>query len=158
MDQRLSTPLDLYENVAYRWYLIPDYGPNESRIIWFMDHCGFDGVTLVCIWNEMQDKPDLSGLNHLSKRYTLFERVLYNLTMPFIMSKFIIDQLQLQRVGNSTLRQKNTTVPQRQNRIVEGIDLVKFKKKCKELRISNNELAQAVLSMTVQKYMKETGD
>lgn len=55
LDKRLSQPLNLSENVSYRWYLIPDYGPNESRIIWFFDHMCFDGRSVWSIFNEMRD-------------------------------------------------------------------------------------------------------
>lgn len=41
---------------------------------------------------------------------------------------------------------------------MEGLDIKKFKRKSKELKVSTNELAQAVLSMSVRKYMQETGD
>jgi hypothetical protein len=58
--------MDLENLTCYKFYMIPDYSPTESKIILVSDHSIGDGVAGFTMLALMQPSEDFSGLRKVS--------------------------------------------------------------------------------------------
>ena len=61
----MTEEMDLSENVLYRWYLIPDYSFNQSKIVFTFSHTYIDGVSFISLMNAISANKDFSNIGRV---------------------------------------------------------------------------------------------
>ena len=62
IEEAMKIDMDLFSNVAYRFYLFPDYADNESRLFMLLNHALTDGVSYWAIMVALTDEKDFTSL------------------------------------------------------------------------------------------------
>lgn len=149
----MNEELDLFKNVSYRYLLIPDYGPNESRII-LVGHQAFcDGMSLWSMFAAMSR--DFSILPKMPE-LTMGKKLMNELLLPLSMPERSITNRQFSKTRHSILRGDSPS--EKYIKIIEGIPLKNILTQCKRFKATFNEVIQAVLSQTIKEYFVRDGD
>ena len=70
----MNTELDLYDNVAYRWYVFDDYSETESNVLVLFNHGFSDGVSFLGILAFMDSTKDFNKCPPI-KGLTVFQEL-----------------------------------------------------------------------------------
>ena len=77
----MDKPYD-YENIPqWRFILIPDYSPTESRMVHLINHNLADGIAIESFYTSIQPNPDFSILPKVPI-LPLLLKILYSLYAP----------------------------------------------------------------------------
>jgi hypothetical protein len=75
---------DEFGNVQWRAFLIEDYSESESIFVYKVHHCVADGIGSILMCANLTDKPDVKTFPYMALRFAFWQRVLINLTVPFM--------------------------------------------------------------------------
>jgi hypothetical protein len=62
IENAMKIDFNLFDNVAYRFYLFPDYSETESRLFMLLNHSLTDGVSYWAIMVALSVEKDFSTL------------------------------------------------------------------------------------------------
>ena len=94
---------DPYDHVQFKVILIPNYNDKESAFIFKAHHCLADGLGLITLLMNLQDKYDKTQLPSMRK-FSLLEKIYINFMTPFITLKLILKGFILDRKERNAIR------------------------------------------------------
>lgn len=133
----MNKPTDLYKENPVKWFLIPEYGENQSRIIYYGNHGFIDGVQFFSMLQAMTVEKDFSLLPRVGPP-DLRTRIIAQIFKPFATVKAAVGLLSQPTESNcvkgvfakSSFRKAFTS---------ESFNSRAIIKKCKENKCSFND-------------------
>ena len=84
---------DEFGNVQWRAFLIQDYSPTESILVYKVHHSVADGISSILMCGNLTDNPDARSFPSMALRFALWQRILINLTVPIMIGYISVQQL-----------------------------------------------------------------
>lgn len=78
-------PMNLYENVPYRWYVVEDFERGKSVLIFVMQHGYMDGLSLIGCLNSLDKDAFTQPLLKLPKELSLVQQLFMVISKPYYM-------------------------------------------------------------------------
>ena len=101
MSVEITKEFDIFNNVLYKYILIPDYSENESRIILIATHALGDGVSYFSLLAALQN--DFSILPKVTPPSPLM-LLLSELVAPLSITQLLLEYFTFDRNRNPILR------------------------------------------------------
>lgn len=133
----MNKPTDLFKENPVKWFLIPEYGENESKIIYYGNHGFIDGVQFFSILQAMTVEKDFSILPRVASP-NLTTRIISEIMKPFATIKAAINLISQPKETNC-IRGIPTDSNFRKAFVSECFDSRAIGKKCKEYKCSFND-------------------
>ena len=100
----IKEPVDITENVSMRVYMIPDYSPTESRIIYNnVNHILADGVRFWDMFVDMSDPVDYSSYPKVGMSDDTATWLFHHIMLPISIAEYAWKYL-LMPVPNNPLK------------------------------------------------------
>jgi hypothetical protein len=157
-EQAIRDPTD---NVQWRCWLFPDYTETESVMIYKVHHCIGDGISLVMMFANLCDTPDIQTFPQITMRFPLWQRVLINLLVPFMIAFIAIRQFcwwsrETNAIKNPKVEDQMTAY--KAMALSKDVPIEMVKLKCKTLGATINEFVFGIISQTMKQYLVSQGD
>ena len=154
--QMIMKEFDIENSFSYKYLLIPDWSPTESRVLFLASHLMMDGVSLVSMFLTMSPEVDFSNGPKLAPP-SFASKILYELMTPFSLVKLGIEYLSYPR-ERSCVNMADHPSNEREIRMLEDIPLQPILKKSKQHKTTVNAVVQAVLSQALKEYFSRYGN
>jgi hypothetical protein len=130
MLEKINTELDLYDNVAFKFWVIEDYSENESLLFGIQNHAFIDGLNFVASMKLLSLDNDMKKVEQV-KGMSLWNQLLGKILLPFITLKVILRFIMLP-FANNCIKRPPPEVRNKWLAISENFDRDEFQKRCKE--------------------------